>query len=45
MWTLTLLEIFKELCVFQAQVTRQNIESDKSLTIKKLDIYLFPNVR
>lgn len=44
MWTSKLLEIFKGLWLFQAQVTRQNAGLDKNLTIKKLDIYLFPYV-
>lgn len=34
MWTSTLLEVFKGLQLFQAQVTRQNAGLDKSLTIK-----------
>lgn len=39
MWNLTLPEIFKGLCVLQAQVTRENI--DITLTLIKLDIYMF----
>jgi len=41
MWNLTLPKIFKGLCVFQAQLTGENIDSDTSLTIIKPDIYVF----
>lgn len=44
MWNLTLPKIFKGLCVFQAQLTGENIDSDTSLTIIKPDIYVFSYV-
>jgi len=43
-WNLTLLETFEGFWVFQAQITRQNIGSDTTLTIKKLHINTLPYI-